>query len=83
MNKFDKRVKAVENDVKALQDRTQGLNVENLRRRISALEDQVETINKTIDRFRDRIKTLEESDRNHNQRIKALEDAVFVPTPAE
>ena len=84
VNKFDKRVADVErrtdNQGKRLTEverKTEGLNVQGLQKRISALEETVTRLDKTIDRFRDRIIVLEEADKDHEKRIKALEDEVF------
>ena len=89
VNKFDKRVAEVERRVDnqgrritEVEQRTEGLNVQGLQRRISALEETTARLDRTIDRFRDRIIALEESDTDHNKRIKALEDAVFEVSPA-
>ncbi len=95
VNRFDRRVTAVEKDVERLDDRTEGLNVEGLRRRITALEETTTRLDRTIDRFRDRIIALEQTSQNqarrlsaleaskkdHEKRIKALEDAA--PTPEQ
>ena len=82
VNKFDKRVKEVEQRtdrqgtrITELERKTEGLNVDNLKKRISALEETTERLDKTIDRFRDRIIALEEGQKDHEKRIKALEDA--------
>jgi heat shock protein HslJ len=80
VNKFDKRVKTVESEVarldksvKQLENRTQGLNVQNLGRRISTLEETVARLDRTIDRFRERILALEATAQDHEQRLAELE----------
>ncbi len=82
VNKFDKRVKKLE-------DKTEGLNVEGLKKRISALEKEtadqaakIADINLTINKLRDRIRVLEASDAEQEERISALEEAVLTDTPA-
>jgi heat shock protein HslJ/prefoldin subunit 5 len=89
VNKFDKRVADVERRtdnqgrrITEVERKTEGLNVQGLQRRISALEETVERLDRTIDRFRDRIIALEQGAQDHEERIKALEDAVPVPSPA-
>lgn len=87
VNRFDKRVQAVErrseNQGQRITDverKTQNLNVQNLQRRISALEETVTRLDRTIDRFRDRIIALEEFDRAQEVRLRALEEEVFKAT---
>jgi heat shock protein HslJ len=82
VNKFDKRVKELE-------DKTKGLNVEGLKKRIEDLEketvdqaDKIAEINVTINKLRDRIRVLEASDVEQNERLDALEEAVGASQPA-
>lgn len=80
VNRFDKRVSDVERRadthgrrITELERRTEGLNVQGLQRRISALEETVTRLDRTIDRFRDRILALESTAQDHEQRLAALE----------
>jgi heat shock protein HslJ/uncharacterized coiled-coil protein SlyX len=89
VNQFDKRVADLERRtdnqgqrITELERRTEGLNVQGLQRRISALEEAVTRLDRTTDRFRDRLIALEEADKVSDERIQALEDAVFVPEPS-
>jgi len=87
VNRFDNRMTDAESRldnqgrrITAVEQRTEGLNVQGLQRRISALEETVTRLDRTIDRFRDRILALEAADGEMEERIKALEDAVFAST---
>jgi len=80
VNRFDKRVSEVERRadthgrrITELERTTEGLNVQGLQRRISALEETVTRLDRTIDRFRDRILALESTAQDHEQRLAALE----------
>ncbi len=82
VNKFDKRVKKLE-------DKTKGLNVEGLKKRISELEKEtvdqaakIADINLTINKLRNRIQVLEATDEEQEERIAALEQAVLQTAPA-
>ncbi len=84
VNRFDKRVTDVERRtdnqgkrITEVERKTENLNVQNLQRRISALEETVTRLDRTIDRFRDRIIALETSDQEQEERLKRLEDEVF------
>ena len=81
MNRFDRRVTALEGNV-------DGISSQNLRRRITALEETTARLDRTIDRFRERIIALEATSAaqaqrldNQGQRIAALEEVSPEPTP--
>ena len=81
VNRFNRRLRTVEQDVAALQDRLGGVNVVNLRRRVEALEETVERLDRTSTRFSDRIAELERTAREHNRRLTALEASPEQPLP--
>jgi heat shock protein HslJ len=95
VNKFDKRLTAVESSVTDLEKKTADLNVKSLKKRISANESAIKNLDNQVTNIRKRVTTLENTDANLKKRINALEktnedqeariisleEAVFVPTP--
>ena len=81
VNRFNRRLRTVEQDLADVQQQLGGVNVVNLRRRVEALEETVERLDRTTSRFSERIAELERVSRQQNRRLNALEEAIPVPEP--
>jgi heat shock protein HslJ len=81
INKFDNRLTRTQEKVAALEEKTTGLNVSNLKRRISANEKAIADINNVITKLRKRIAALEAIAEDHEARIAVLEENVPIPEP--